>query len=325
MDNLIDIIIDKFGLDIESVVKDRSCYIIKTDDGSFIAKKSVSPKEHILFQHKVKEFLCEDGFCNIDRFVLTREENPLPFFSRGDELITVSKLYPFREADFTYLPDALKVSETLGLLHRTTEKYDFVQAGRFFSHDIAAEYEKGIAFLQSIKKTLTAGKNISDFDITVAKNYDFYLKRAEEAVKLLSELYRGRSVICHNLVKEENFLLNDEEIYITEFSKISAASPVFDLSQLIGRIIKSSAKNEEAGIISVKQLINSYVKFGDFDENDAKKLYASLIYPKSFIKSCMNFYNKKRTFVPVSVKNKLDQIIEVKQLEQSCIEQILSL
>lgn len=329
MDNLLDIIIDKFGLSIESAVKDRSCYIIETDSGNFVAKKSAASKDHIIFQHKVKEFLFAKSFCNTDRFLLSC--NDLPYINRGDDLITVSRFYRLREADFTFKPDAEKVSEMLGYLHSLTENYNFSQVDTVFMPDMISEYKKGIVFLQGIKKILKAGKGLSDFDVTVAKSYDHYYKRAEAAVKLFHELetiglLNKRLVICHNLVKESNFLIDEEgETFITEFSKISAAHPVFDISRLLQRILKSASRNSHVDIISVKSLLNSYMKFGELDDHDIKMLYAVLIYPHNFIKACMSFYNKKRTFVPVSVKNKLDLIIGNKDIEEQYIGQILSL
>ena len=329
MDNLLDTIVDKFGLNIESAVKSRSRYIIETSGGSFTAKKNTASKEHIMFQHNVKEYLSENGFCSTDRFLLSC--SGLPYISRGEDIYTVSRHYHCREFDFAYAADAEKASETLGILHSLTEKYDFSRADTVFMSDILAEYKKGITFLQSIKKTLTTGKGLSDFDVAVARNYEHYLKRAKDAVLLFqgmgyAELSSKRIAVCHNLVKEESFLINDhKEAFIIEFSKISAAYPVFDIGRLLRRIIKSAAKNGGADTISVDQLIRGYMKFGNLSEQDIKLLYAILMYPNSFVKACMSYYNKKRTFVPVSVKNKLDSIMKNKEAEERYIEQILTL
>ena len=108
-------------------------------------------------------------------------------------------------------------------------------------------YEKQLANFKNIKKNISSKGSFSEFDVIFIKNYDYFLKKASNAMSLLKDLFknpecsRNFELLCHNNIKEETAVKYNGTTSLISFENISKGLFISDFSDIINRYVRKSS------------------------------------------------------------------------------------
>ena len=306
-------VLQGFKIQARRIVKEKSHYICSTDQGYRVIRKSADTQAHIIFQHALKEQLHERGFSGTDRYYTAADG--MPFFEYGDNIFIMTGLFRYHEADFGNLSDLEKVMKQVATFHNTARGLKFDMP--FYGNENALEsYRKQASEIDSIKKLIGQRSRLSDFDVVFLKNYDSYRRIIRESLQILERTKlqqlkseaREENAVCHNLLKEENLLVDGDKVNITGFSQAAVDCFLFDVCAVIQRYAKSQGKAH----MKIGDVLELYDKHRSLSKDDIEILLGLLKYPSKFVKICRQYYSKKRTWTPSAIINRLEGIVESK-------------
>lgn len=114
-------IYERYGLNIKYIKPFKDAYILGTQQGKKILKKSFFFPERIFFVHGAKEHLIKNDFVNIDKYCSTIEGEP--YFHYEGNNYTISDAVEGRECDFNSRNDIKCASRMLAYLHKASKGY----------------------------------------------------------------------------------------------------------------------------------------------------------------------------------------------------------
>ncbi len=324
MEEITQQLIDEFNFKAKSIRKSKYMYICRNEKEARAIKLSSQSPEQIFFVEAVKNNLIKNGFKNVDKYYISSQKKPFLSTENGNYVMT--DYIDYQETDFSNINQMKQIIHAVGQLHRLGSGFELNCA--LFKEDsiLRLKFEKGIKKLKDIKKTICSQKKYSDFDIAFIKYYESYLNDALEALEILSdskinqlvEESRKRHLFCHNALKEENILDSPKGIYFAGFDSAANQHYVFDLYQLIERYMRKHGEN----FLPLDAVLNIYFNSNEKDERIYPVLFALLKYPFRFIKICTNFYSKKRSWVPNSTKEQLDELLMLKDANKKYIQSL---
>ena len=320
-----------FDVSAKKIVKEKAYYICDTADGLRMIRSTADTAEHIIFQHTIKEHVSEAGYPRTDRFYLCALTG-LPYVLSGDERYVMTDFWDYREADFTNPDEFLLIVESVAHWHTCARHINFPatpssddllptfpignQSGISSSVDF---FRKQGSALNTVKKKVSKQARLSDFDVMFIKNANSYAQQISDAAALLEttgyaacqERAQQENYICHNTLKEESLRVNDHDIYITQYADASIDYQLNDLCGLIRRYGQHENDPAVAGA-SIHQVLAVYNRIIPITQEEIKILYALLLYPYNFIKIVTQYYNKKRTWTPSAIINRMQAVVDQK-------------
>lgn len=323
MEEITQQLIDEFNFKAKSIRKSKYMYICRNEREARAIKLSSQSPEQIFFVEAVKNNLIKNGFKNVDKYYTSSQQKPFLSTENGNYVMT--DYIDYQEADFSSINQMREITYAVGQLHKLGSGFSLYY-DEFKGYNPFIRFEKGIKRLRDIKKIICNQKKYSDFDIIFIKNYESHINDAIEALEILKnskinqliEESKKRHLFCHNALKEENILNSPKGIYFTGFDCAANEHYVFDLYQLIERYMRKHSQE----FLSLKEILDIYFESNERDERVYPVLFGLLKYPSRFIRVCDSFYSKKRSWVPNSTKEQLDEILSLREANKNYIKDI---
>lgn len=314
MDEISYQIVQGFNLKAKNIIKSKYMYICKTSTGTKVIKPTTAEQNNLIFAHNVKEYLYKNGFINIDRFYTSIQNKPFYIYNANTYVMTDYIDYP--ELDLSNSEQLKQTIKTMALFHKTVSSYKISESEiPAKTINIPVYYKKKFQKLNNFKKNINSQSHMSDFDVKFLKNYGYFCSEAQESLEIINSincnkifLNENKKYICHNQLKEENIPINNTIVYIINFNNCSNNHYILDLAYFINRYIRKHDEN----YVKLPKLLDDYSSINSLGNNECKALYALLKFPEKYIKICESFYSKKRSWIPNSVSNQLDVIINKK-------------
>ena len=276
-------------------------------------RKTTDSREHLVFQHTLKEQLHERGFSGTDRYYPALDG--FPFFEYGNSIYVMTEFPKHQESDFGNKSDLTKVLRQVAMFHNAARNLVFDEP--FYGNEnILNIYRKQAAEIDGIKKLIGQRSRLSDFDVIFLKNYNGYRRLMNESMEILEQTKltqfksnaKDENAVCHNLLKEEHLLIVGDSVNIIGFSQAAVDYFVFDLCTVIQRY----SKRQGTAHMNINDILELYDKHRALTGDDVEILLGLLKYPTKFVKICRQYYSKKRTWTPSAIINRLEGIVEGK-------------
>ena len=291
-------------------IREKGYY--KTTDGKRVIRKTKDGHRHILALHEIKRHCKEAGYPWMDQNYLAK--NGQPYALIDSEHYVMTDLIHYREADFADPMEFLKVVEATAYWHKAARNIKFSKEAALYDSagpltEIIQEQKE---HFENIRKRIRKQSKMSDFDVVFLKHYPEYQERITKAQKLLegtgylklfSEAKR-KNHICHNNLKEDCLRVYGDWVYITRLEQATVDYQLTDLSNLIHR------REKEHKDLKRSEIVEAYNKVLPLERDDEVILEAMLLYPSAFIKIVNEYYQKKRSWTPASMMNKLREALK---------------
>jgi spore coat protein I len=307
-------VLREFNLSASDIRRDKTGYICAGPNGAVCVQKSRATGNRIHYAHFVKESLHNHGFSDIDRYILTDKGDP--FYELNDEIYTATNVLGGHEIRFDDYHIVSSASRSVGLVHKLAMNPDFFDGymGQIpFNKEYAAfttedGFAKQLKLMSGYKKIAKKQNRLSDFDVLFLRNYDSYVNLITRILELVdgsTGAAINNGVFSHNMLKEETLIANNGCIFITSFDESTGDHWLFDLASIIKRYVRMSPEFSSVGLTAV---INAYASQNPLKKSDMQQLYAILLFPDKYYKTCVKYYSKKRKWTPASFDAVLDDL-----------------
>ena len=314
MENLKTEVTKGFEIIPKNIIKSKHSYICRTDNGKKVIQKVNASENSIICADFVKKQLIEKGYPIFDNYYFSVQGTP--FFEYENEKYIMMDFIEFTDSDFSNNDDVKKVIQATALFHKLSKEiHTEVEA----KTNILNIYKKQLANFKNIKKNISSKSSFSELDVIFIKNYDYFFKKAVNALDTLEELLDNSQyeenfkALCHNNIKEETAVKNKFKTSIICFENISEGLFISDFSDIINRYIR---KHSEPAL-NFNTILENYININPLTDKEIEILQAILKFPAKYIKICCDFYAKGMPFVPNSVVNHLKCIISQKKIYEN--------
>lgn len=299
-----------YGLHFYGGNRIRTGYLCKTEKGILEVRKSNVSQKSILFEHDLKEYLFQKGFCNISRFMITQQ--CFPYFTyEGNDYVVENALetQAFEEEEKqTFLIGA----KTLAQFHNAAKGLESAE-GYFTSNKRLEQYEKRKMELLKIKKRIEKQSGYSTLDLLVKKQFAYYIEKLEESKKLFLEVcndsikqIQQQKTVCHNAFKGENIRKDEKNnVFITGFSKCSYDDTMADFAMYLKRFLKKQQWDADIA----EKMLSAYESEKPLSAQDKKMLLALFLYPEKFLSLCNEYYNRRQVCVSPAMLERMERCI----------------
>jgi len=304
-----------FGLKYKSISRERAYFMCVTDKGTKAVKKAASA-EIVMVVNSIKARLEENGIAT-NKFCVAN--NGLPYVTMGYDIYTVSDYISYKTAAFSEPQQFKAIIETVAKMHLVCREMDvpdeLMQKAqlRISSFEPDEIFFRNSKALKDYKKVILKKSRISDFDMVLLSNFERFMDALNNwfaAIKQCGKQFETQALqskqICHNLLKEENILIDDSKIYLTGFSEISVAHGMNDLAALVKRYIKSCPQDA----VSLAEILDTYNAVVPLYDDERDYFKSLLLFPDKFLEICRSYYSKKRAFTPRTFETRMDALID---------------
>lgn len=307
-----------FGL--SGTVREKGYY--KTTDGMRVIRKTKDGRSQILAWHQIKEHCNVFGYPWMDRYYLTNSGNPY-VFSDGEYYVMTDNFHN-REVDFTDIQGFLKVVKAVAHWHKCARGVSFSNEAVLNKGQLSAPlteiFKAEGEALDTIRKRIRKQSQLSDFDVLFVKHYPKYKELTQKACQLLEStgylkrISQARKMfhICHGNLKEDYMYLHGDQVFITKLNDASFDYQLNDLCSLIRRREKKHKHQKELEKnLDRSRILEAYNQVVPLETEEEIILEAMLLYPSAFIKIVTEYYKKNRTWTPVSMANKMQEVLKL--------------
>ena len=294
---------------VSGTIREKGYY--KTRDQTRMIRKAKEMPAQILERYHISEHCIQAGYPWMERYHLSKSGQP--YVQSGNDYYIMTDLIRHREADFSDPQEFLQIVEAIAHWHTCARSVDTgTEPRRNFNtiQPLSDVFLRQGAALESIRKRVGKHSRWSDFDVLFLKNYQRYKERIQGAQQLLESTgylkrwnkARQMKHICHGGLKEDCLRISGKEVYITKLEHASYNYQLNDLCSLIRR-------RERREKMDRALIYEAYSKNIPLEPEEEIILEAMLLYPTAFVKIVMEYYQKKRSWTPAAMANKMKEVL----------------
>lgn len=294
----IEAIAKEFGFKVNSYKPLRAVYIAETNKGPIIIKETDRDPDKLLYIHGMKEYLYENGFQSLDRYVIA--QNGLPFTFQDNRVFVVEKVIEGRECSFTNPFDREGAVLALAELHKKGKGYH-APTGAFKRENYGrwdSTYLKKIDYLLGLREKVKEKKKKDFFDNMFLEDVDFMIHMAWQAYDTLKgsdyqnicKKAKKEKWICHHDYTYHNIIIGkNNEVNIIDFDYSCHELPVYDLANYILKALKRFSFDIDMAL----RILNLYDCIHPINKEDLMLMLAIFEFPQRFWRISERYYEKK--------------------------------
>ncbi len=289
----------------------RAVYIAETNRGPMVIKETSREPDKLLYIHGMKEYIYEQGFENVDRYVIA--QNGLPFVVQDNRLFVVEEVLEGRECSFNNPFDREGAVIALAQLHKSGKGYEAPTGA--YKRDNYGKWDSGylrkIEYLLELKEQIGKKKKKDFFDKLYLQDVDFMIEMAWRSYDTLrSSNYQAickrakkEKWICHHDYTYHNILIGKEgKVSIIDFDYSCHELPVYDLANYILKILKRFSFDVDMAL----QILNTYDSIHTLNKEDLMLMQAIFQFPQRFWRISERYYEKKTDWSDKTFYNKYE-------------------
>jgi CotS family spore coat protein len=320
-------VLKQYDLKVHNTYRTRGALLLDTNRGVKLYKKFESTRNRLEFENRIKIFLINKGYQNVD---ITLE-------NKAGELITedvmggkhiVKNWFIGEECNLKDIEDVSKTSQNLGKLHNLLKQVPLIdETVCYDSHNLIKVFEKHNRELKRVRSYIREKKQKNEFEICILNSFNEFYEQAEGAISLLREINytqmtesaKRQGSVFHGGYTYHNVLLNKESIATTNFEKSAVGIQILDLYYFL----RKSMEKSDWKISSGKFIIDSYNQYSSINEEEKRLLYILILYPEKYWK-IVNFYmNGKKSWISNRNILKLSNVLQQNRQKTLFCERLL--
>lgn len=313
---------DKFGIDFTSILPYREGYLLSVPDERFFLRKADYSLERLMYIHRAKEHLKENGFINMDKFITSKDGEPYVYIN--DALYVMTSIPRGRECNLNQKDDIMLASRELAKLHKASAGYKVGSAPETKSelYRIPLYFTKRLEELKKLKKL--AKKGNKEFDSIFLKYADRFIDVADRAICMLQESRYNElcknaeeeGIFCHHDFTHSNILVDEEHASIINFDFICPELKIYDLTNFLRRKLRKCSWDFGEG----KFIIEEYMSEHSLNDDELRVMGIMLMFPQKMWRVCNRYYNSRRSFYEKGYVVQLKEVIDEIEPSSSFIE-----
>ena len=305
-------ILSQYDFEVTARSRIRGGIMIETDAGCKIVKETKTSAGRLVWEHKVKSHLKEEGFGYIDSFCLNRDNNISSIGTNGQRYV-VRDWYPGSECDIHNVKDVYAASVNMAVLHNCLKgipPYEYSMCAG--AQDIVTTLKKHNKELGHIRNYLRAKKYKNEYEMALLRAFPDYYNIAAGVFDCLessrlNELIRaacGKHEVIHGSYTYHNIIMCGDYIATTVFDKCTYGLWLMDLYYYIRKVMEKNEWNPEYG----HAVLSGYESVRFIPDEERAILAMLLLYPEKFWKLASCYMNSQKTWIPGKNMEKLNAL-----------------
>jgi CotS family spore coat protein len=321
----IDAIAREFGRRVLYSKPLRAVNLAQTDRGLVIIKETYREPDKILYIHGLKEYLHENGFTKLDRYLLSKAQ--LPFAIYENRIFVMENYIGGRECSFTNPYDREAIVKALAQLHNAGKGY--TPATGAARRDSIGKWEKSyrnkISDLTEFKELAKKKKKKSRLDSMFLMDVDFYIEMCWRGFDTLKnsrydeicKKAKKDKVICHHDYTYHNLIIGSEgNVNVIDFDYSCHELPIYDLASLIQKILKRYSYDIDMAL----ELIEDYCNIAPLYKDDFVLMLSLFEFPQKFWRITERYYREKTNWDEKTFLSKYNDIVIMKEFVLDFVE-----
>lgn len=305
-----------FGFNLIKNIPFKDYHIVVTNIGAFSLKRIDCTKWEIFFIHNAKEYLINNGFDSIDRYVTVYG---VPYVEFDKEYYVMTKLIKGRQCSSINLTDVCKGSKALADLHQASKGYYYEIKNKFRSNigKLQEQYLERCQDFIYIKSLVKMKRKKEKIDILFLEYVDMLHDMAMESVVMLQnsgyfemcEEASRENYLCHNAYNHNNIIIDKyEKLNITNFDYCKFELRCVDIANFISDAMSRLNWDFESAL----KILNAYNSVRQIEEREYKLMISCLQFPKEIWEIATEYYYQehdrfKKAYY-IELKNKIEKI-----------------
>jgi len=318
---------ERYGLDIKNIAPFKDSFIINTNKGRKVLKKSTFSTDKINFIHGAKEHLYKNNFKNLDRYLCTFEGKP--YITVDGHNYTITDIIEGTECNFDRREDTINAARALALLHKASEGYISPEnsTARNDLGKLPMYFSKRLDEIKKLKKIAKKGK--SNFDYLFLEWVDYFYDIGEKTLDSLNnsnyhdlaESTRQKGIFCHHDYTHHNIIFSDGNVSVINFEFCCYELRVYDIANLLRRKMRKCNWD----IKEAKVITDAYRTVSNIGNDEFYITKLMLQFPQKLWRVVNKFYNSKRSWSEKNYTNKLLEVIDETEYLKRFIEEFDSI
>lgn len=313
-------VLKNYDIEVKNISKLGNDYIINTQDNDLCLKRIRHGRESVERLFRMTEYITDKGFCNLPRYIKTKEERLFVKYKHCYFYIT--SWSEGREVNLNDYNELLECIRTLTGFHISASGSDSVR----YLETYGNLKNWPLIFMESCSKLgwykrIIEKKNIRpDFDKAYYLNIDFYNKLGTAAMELLgkadfhelSAISRKKGYLFINKFSSKSLLyLSDGKIFFPDVSTAVRDTAINNLGKILRKIMASETYQWKFEI--AKGIIETYRELVPISDSEIKGLLAFIIFPYQFCKLGKKRYEKHKYWSEEKYLKKLNKVLKYKE------------
>ncbi|MEG0318309.1 MAG: hypothetical protein RR887_05365 [Niameybacter sp.] len=288
----------QYDISIKKIQYSRSNYYLDTKQGQLLLRKTLIPKEQIVFEHEVTQQLLEKGFSEINKIYLSKKQ--VPYGACLDKCFILQAYDKMTEIDFANQKELKAIIEVLARFHVAANHIeskvrDIDSVG---PKNIYEYFQKRMLDAKRMKKKISGFSQKTKFEIMFLDSYKAYEDLQYKAIDLVThdiadqliEKAKVNKTILHNDFTYHAVGKIDETTYkITNLDNCTYNIQLLDLANVLTKIMQKN--NWDINMLDY--LINSYTRIHTLEQEEIRALKAMLIFPEKYSNICFKYATSK--------------------------------
>lgn len=289
---------NQYDISIKKFQYSRSNYYLDTKCGQLLLRKTLIPKEQIVFEHEVTQQLLDKGFNEINKIYLNKKQ--LPYGTYLDKCFVLQSYDKITEIDFANREELKASMQVLARFHKAachieSKVRDIENTG---SKNIYEYFQKRMLDAKRMKKKISGFSQKTKFEIMFLESYRDYeelqysaldLVNTEIANQLITKAKVNKTIMHNDFTYHAVGRLEDNTYKIMNLDNCTYNIQLLDLSNVLTKIMQKN--NWDIGLLD--ELINSYACINTLEEGEIRALKAMLIFPEKYSNICFKYATSK--------------------------------
>lgn len=288
----------QYDISIKKFQYSRSNYYLDTKQGQLLLRKTLVPKDQILFVHEVTEQIINRGFKEINKMYTTK--NQKPYGSYLDKKFILQDYSKVNEIDFTNKEELKAVIEVLARFHKAAthihSKIRPIEGAGF--KNIYEHFQKRVTDGRKMKKKMSKLSQKTKFEIMFLEDYRAYeelqykaleLVKQESAHRLIEKAKNNKTILHNDFTYHAVGRLDQTNYMISDLDNCTYNIQLIDLSNVLTKVMQKN----QWDIALLHQLIATYTKITPLEEEEIQILKAMLIFPEKYANICFKYMTSK--------------------------------
>ena len=319
---------NQYDISIKKFQYSRSNYYLDTKCGQLLLRKTLIPKEQLIFEHEVTQQLLDKGFNEINKIYLNKKQ--LPYGTYLDKYFVLQSYDKIAEIDFANREELIESIKILARFHRAgchieSKVRDIENIG---SKNIYEYFQKRMLDAKRMKKKISGFSQKTKFEIMFLESYRDYeelqynaldLVNSEIADKLITKAKANRTILHNDFTYHAVGRLENNKYKIMNLDNCTYNIQLIDLSNVLTKIMQKNNWNIEF----LDELINSYTSINILDQDEVRALKAMLIFPEKYSNICFKYATSKHRNNYSMFEHKWENMLVYKEEQLSAAKELI--
>jgi CotS family spore coat protein len=247
-------------------------------------------------------------------------------FPENQEVYVLRKWFPGEEGNFREAGFLKRAASSLGTLHNKMEQLEIPEDLLVFhpSMRLLENWQKHNRELKRIRRYILNKKQKNEFEVLFLSMEEESMETAQRACTLLQQgdcraLFSEaakKHLFCHGNYNYHNLLDTRRGIVTVCFGEAGVGVPVFDLYQMIRKLLEKNRWDKELLAVVLKE----YEKQRHLTGQEKELLSIMLLYPEKFWKVSNHYYNSRKSWINRIDIAKLEELGRQREKRQEILE-----